>query len=445
MIIVLKIILIAFFVLTWLRSRKSSSLEVSDFFILSFISIYVPGFLFNPSGETKLNGLNFTDAVQRQAQFGFIIALLFGAGGFYLRYIVEKQIPVLRNTASKLQSSKISRALSIWAAIASIGFLLLLLLSPEFREFKTVVLKFFSFQLKGPEYRNLRNAGFSDSWVIEDLVGRARFTVFPVLFCLIIYPLLNVRYIGLAVLVGAVYFVMLPASLSKLPVFFFLGYVTILLLERMPSIFDIAWMSILAIAGAGLITACLVVLYASQYRESVGDGTVQPLHLAIERLWGEPFSIVVRYFAVYPKILPFTGWSGVNLVAKFIGLVPRLPDIEVAQALLGPDSGSNPGVFFLGGYAAFGLPGLCIFSILGILLLWALDIIGRRIRVLPLKATYVAVVGMNVMFLNQISLQTALVTYGLAIIPAGILILDRLLASVFFSRYGKVGDVGPDS
>lgn len=94
-----------------------------------------------------------------------------------------------------------------------------------------------------------------------------------------------------------------------------------------------------------------------------------------------------------------------------------MPDVEVARTLLGPDSGSNPGAFFVSGYAAFSYLGIIIFSFLGFGLVWILEEIQQLIQTPVLRAAYFSTVGMNVIFLNQIALQTALITYGLAVIP----------------------------
>ncbi|MFJ3058445.1 hypothetical protein [Herbaspirillum sp. NPDC087042] len=220
-----------------------------------------------------------------------------------------------------LSSERMSVSIAVAAAIVLLAILLLFMASPEFRHFKSDVLRFLAFRFEGSDYRLLRNERYSDGWRLENVIGRLRFTLFPVLFCLVLY----------------------------------------------------------------------------------------------------------------------TGWSGINMLAKVFGLVPRLPDIEVARTLLGPDSGSNPGIYFLGGYAAFGMGGLCLFAALGPLLLWMLDLLGRRIRAAPLRATFLAVVGMNGVFLNQIALQTALVTYGLALLPLVLFGLDLVVCRIWRGQGGRPG------
>lgn len=432
--IVAKILLILVFILAWLKSRRSRQAEPSDFFVLSFLLIYVPGFLFNPTGQTSLNGLHLGEAAARRAEFGMMMVLGISTLMFTVRKYVEQKFPALTTLSKAFTSSRISGFFAGVAAIFTVVFIAGLLLNADFREFKLDTLKFLTFQFQGIDYRFVRNEKFSATWLIESFLGRARFTILPILFCFAIYPLLTRKKIVFGILAATAIFVALPASLSKLPIFFFCGYGVILVATRYPRFLDIRLLSAMLFIVATIIVTMLVVLYTAQYQNSVIGGAVLPLNLAVERIWGETYSVVVRYFAVYPDMLPFTGLSGINVLAKLSGIPPRLPDVEVALILLGPDSGSNPGVFFLGGYAAFGTVGLCTFALLGPLVLWCLDFIGRRIQTEPIRATYLAVLGMNAVFLNQIALQTALLTYGLAIVPIFLFFLDRVFLKVWLPR-----------
>ena len=433
----LKILIIALFVWAWLKSRSSRTAEVSDFFVISFLAVYMPGFLLNPSGSTSLNALSLPQSAVVRAETAMLVVLGLGSVVMLLRCLVHRKLPIRGPVVVMTPPPRLSTVLAWSAAGVSALVFCALLLNPEFRSFKLDVAKFFTFQFYGNEYRVLRNVRYADVWLLEQALGRARFTLFPVLFCLVIYPLLKGRHLLIAAAAALVFFIALPASLSKLPVFFFLGYAALLVAARWPRLQDIGWISVMALVAGLLGVTMLILLYSAQYQASVINGAVLPLNLAIERIWGEPYSIVVRYFAVYPDMLPFTGWNGIGAIANLLGLPPRLPDIEVARTLLGPDSGSNPGAFFLGGYASFALAGLCVFAALGWLMLWALDLVGRAIRVPALKATYTAVIGMNVLFLNQIALHTALLTYGLAVVPVLIFIIDRVCTALASPSTGK--------
>lgn len=425
--IALKIATVALFIVAWLRSRTGKTAEISDFFTLSFLIIFVPGFLFNPSGETSLNALHFPNPAIKKAELAMVAMLLVGSLVMILRRSVESPG---QNLPTHVALSTPSRRLTdlAWGASALSALIFMaLLLDPEFRDFKLNILRFFTFQFEGSDYRFLRNLRYAHSWLIEGALGRARFTVLPILFCLMIYPLLTRQRAIAAGMVALVFYVALPASLSKLPVFFFAGYFALLMAAKFPRLLDLRWISIMSMVAACMAITLLILLYAAQYQSSVINGAVLPLNLAIERIWSEPYSIIVRYFFVYPDLQPFTGWSGIALVAHLSDIPVRLPDIEVARTTLGPDSGSNPGVFFLGGYAAFGWAGLFVYILSGWLFLWGLDWLNQRIREPALRTTYFAVMAMNVFFLNQIALQTALLTYGLVMVPLLIVGLDRLL------------------
>lgn len=429
MMIALKIAAVAVFVVAWLRSRTGKTAEISDFFTLSFLIIFVPGFLFNPSGETSLNALHFPELAIKKAELAMVAMLLVGTLVMLLRSSLEsghRKRPDERDLPA-LSSRSTDLAWGAW--VLSALMFAALLLHPEFRDFKLNVLRFFAFQFEGSDYRFLRNVRYAHSWLIESALGRARFTALPILFCLMIHPLLTKRYAFAAGMVALAFYIALPASLSKLPVFFFAGYFALLMAARFPRLLDLRWISIMSMVGACMVITLLVLLYAAQYQSSVINGAVLPLNLAIERIWSEPYSIIVRYFFVYPDLQPLTGWAGISLVAQWSDIPVRMPDIEVARATLGPDSGSNPGVFFLGGYAAFGWAGLFVYVLSGWLLLWGLDWLNRKIRQPALRTTYFAVMAMNVFFLNQIALQTTLLTYGLVVVPLLIVGLDRLLAT----------------
>lgn len=426
----LKLALVVLFVIAWLRSKQGWKAEPSDLFVLSFLLIYIPGYLLNPSGGTPLNGLTFQPSVIARAEWGFSYALLCGITVFGIRSLLAASYSIQCFKVQRPAPARV-RMLLLGLVCSVLGVFLLLVLSPDFRAFKLDVLRFFSFQFAGSDYRLVRGEGHR-GWLVEELLERMRYAVFPVLFCASVYPFITSRrWLG-AALVAIGFFLAFPASLSKLPVVIFSGYVLLLLMSRRPALMDVrCYAAMSGVAAVGLI-GLLAVMYLAQYRVSVMTGQLDPLALAVERLWGEPYSIVVRYFAVYPELQPYTGWGGISLVAKVLELPARMPDIEVARAVLGADSGSNPGVFFLAGYAGFGTSGLVVFSMAGFLGLWALDAVMSRLRAAMSREIYFAVMGVNLLFLNQIALQTALLTYGLGVLPIFVYFADRL-----FVHYGR--------
>lgn len=428
--ILAKIAVVAILFFAWSGYKKSRSAEVSDLFIISMALIYIPGFMFNPGGGSEFNQLTMPATAIHQAEMSFLMVLCLVSLVILVRWAVEAHFDWMARISTPLSAPNASSWLAIGALFLAIAFFIALLQWPDAIAFRKDVVRFLTFQMGGIEHRELRNSGYGNSWVVASVLERARYTIFPIAYCLIIYALIEHRRFIISVVFSLAFFIALPASLSKLPFLLYFGYFGALLVARVPQLHSIAWFSLVALIGTALTVEALSILYAAQYQESVISGAVIPVDLAIQRIWGEPYSIIVRYFSVYPEIRPFTGWSGIGQFAQLLGLPVRMPDLEVALSILGPDSGSNPAAFFMSGYAAFGNVGLVLFSVVGLLLLWAIDLLGRKLRIPHLKTVYFATIGMNVLFLNQIALQTALLTYGLGIIPPAILFLDFCVFAV---------------
>jgi hypothetical protein len=426
-VILIKIFVVCLFAGAWWRSKISRTAEPSDFFFISFLVIYVPGFLGNPSGNSSYNGLALSPLAAHNAEIGLSLAMVAGAVLLIMRREVELRVPFLSPLPSRQLSSRRHASVSFITALISILLALALAFDASYREYKDYVLQFFSMQLSGVAYRFIRVYWFSDSFVVNSLLERARYTVFPILYVLSISYLVARGRILASVFCAALFFFLLPASLSKLPLVIYAGYLLTLCLTRYPKLLTTGWLVVMGCLASVLLIAGLSLLYHFQYAGSVAAGKVFPVDLAFQRLWGEPYSIVVRYYETYPKILPFTGWDGISLFARLAGHDARMPDIEVPNVILGPDTGSNPAVFFLAGYAAFEQAGLTVCAFAGFVGLWLIDIIGRKLRFGVMRAAYVAIMGVNTLFLNQIALHTALLTYGLGLIPLVLLAVDLAL------------------
>jgi len=426
-VILFKIVVVSLFALSWWRSKSSKVIEPSDFFFVSFLVIYIPGFLGNPSGNSVYNQLALSPVAARNAEIGLSLAMIVGIVVLNLRRFVERRFALLSRTQPYESNERTLLSMSIVAASISILIAVTLAFEPSFIEYKDYVLQFFSMRLSGVAYRFIRVYWFYDSFVVNSVLERARYTIFPILYILSLsYFLLRGR-IFISLICAAVFFLVLPASLSKLPVIIYAGYFVTFYLTKYPRLLTVGWLLIMSVIVSVLLVEGLSLLYIAQYTESVSYGTVSPINLAFQRLWGEPYSIIVRYYEVYPKMQIFTGWDGISLIARLIGHDTRMPDIEVPVRVLGPDSGTNPAVFFLAGYAAFGQLGLTIFAFIGFAGLWLIDLIGRQLRFSVIRSAYLAVMGVNILFLNQIALQTALLTYGLGLIPLVLLAVDVAL------------------
>jgi len=420
----IKLASVAAFAWGWASSkRRLQATSVSDAFCLAFLVIFLPYFFINPGALSSWHDLTFPDAVIARGQYAIILTLVLGGAIFFIRGRVGRGAPRPRLAVE----GRVVLGLAIGSAVIAVAILLAILLMPDLFKFRWATWRWIAGDVNGNENAPLRRM-FSGG-LYDEVLARLRFTVMPVLLLFIIAPLLRRRYWIAAALAAIVFFVSLPLSMSKLPFVVFAAYLLLFgglhVIHEM-SIGRIALFAIVAVAG---LVIALASLYMLQYFHSPGYTTfARPLQLAAERIWGEGYSIMLRYLAVYPDRLPFAGWSGIATVAKLVGLAPRFPDIEVANTLIGDGTGSNPGVFFLGGYAAFGEAGLVAFIVLGWLMLWAVDEIGAALKTELVYKVYVAVMAVNCLFLLQIALQTALVSYGVAVVPALLFVIDRLLA-----------------
>lgn len=420
-----KATVIALFALSWLSSRPARSpIMISDFFVLALLTLVLPYFFFNSSAHSNWNDIKFAPEVVTQADFGLLIVFATGAVILQLKRQFSSLPPAERIDLGSDFELKIAFAAAMFSILTFAAFMLF----EEFRDFRWITMRFLAGDLGGREYRVLRGVTFSNTLLLDGILGRLRYAIFPILFMLIAAPLIRKKRWTSIVCYTVLFFLALPMSLSKLPIVYYIGYTVLAFLLFALKRMKLIYLCALLIVGLSVTIFLIAVLYTLQYRETYQYGLEAPLLLAVERVWGETYSIILRYFAVYPGMEPYTGFSGINLIAKIMGLMPRNPDIEVARSILGEDSGSNPGLFFLGGYAAFGYWGLVIFTIFGFGIVWLVDEVGNRLRTDLMFAVYFPVMAMNCLFLLQLALQTAMLTYGVAVVPIIVLGVDRLLS-----------------
>ena len=435
--LIVKFIAVGTFVACWMLSRKEARhLKISDVFILMMLAIYLPYFFFNPQARSSWNDLSFSNEVIWRAEIGFLTVLAIGSLIFLAKFALPTRWKETTRLTVQPLNLSVLRLLSIVAILFSAFIFLILLNFQEFRGFREKTLEFATGQISGYLYSHYRSLVFSGTFLTDGVLGRLRFVVFPILFLASISWFVETRKYALAFLIGAAIFLALPMSFAKLPIAYFFGYSVFYLFYTRYGGLRFTYFATAIPAIVGLAVIGLSAIYQLQYNGAEGYSYIfgKPFELAHERVWGESYSILLRYFAVYPDLLSFTGTSGINLLAKIAGVEPRMPDIEVARTLLGPNSGSNPGVFFLGGYAAFGFAGLIVFSILGFGILFILDAISVALRFQYIRSIYMAIMSMNVLFFLQVSLQTALLTYGVLVIPLILLAIDRVLIRCANSR-----------
>jgi hypothetical protein len=419
------VLYVGWFMFCWVSYKRGSyTIAISDIFFAAFLAIVLPFFFFNPEAKYPLHKLELGSIVVEAGQRAIACVLIVGGGCLLVR----------RRWGSSPRVSRIQldhnayRSLGLAASTAALISLSLFLI-PELLDFRLQTLRWLTGELNGSEYIGFRR--FYSGGVYDAILGRMRFVVLPIIYLGILASIAHRKNWLLLLLVAPLFFVALPASFSKLPVIYYIGYTLLFICfsgQREPKL-----SSAILVASAGVVAAIMIMsaLYVLQYGRANEFvlASMAPVNLAFERIWGESYSIILRYLAVYPEKLPFTGISGISLLARLWGVEPRIPDLEVTRVLLGLDSGSsNPGMFFLGGYAAFGNGGLAAFAALGFLAVWAVDEIGNMLRTDLAYRIYFSIMALNCLFLLQVALQTTFLTYGVAIIPVLVLILDRWLA-----------------
>jgi len=423
----LEMLSLIFFTFTWLKTRprvNDAGVNLMDVFSVGLLLVVAPYSLIDPVGKTLYGELESFAVASIDAQK--ILAITFFVGGSVLW--INSWMSVTKTTSLIDLPPKIESKISWFAAGCSIFLLFVLLLQEEFLYFRLVTFKFLMGKLTDIEYSVLRNKILTGTWLLDEVLGRIRFAILPILFCLIITPVLKAGKVLMAGVLALLFFITIPLSLAKLPYFYYAGYLVVAWI--LVSSHKLSYKQLITfwvvIASAGFCV--LVFLYIMQ--EGWGlNGWRSLLRPVIQRIWGEPYAAILKYSATYPDLLSFTGVSGIGTIAKILELKPRIPDLEVLQALYGRNNyGSNPGYFVLGGYAAWGGLGVAGFSFFGFLYVCFLDRVFEVLRVILIRQVFKTILILNVLFLLQVSLQTTLITYGLFVIPCILFLLDLYLS-----------------
>ncbi len=421
----LEILSLIFFTFTWLKTRPNDAgVNLMDVFSVGLLLVVAPYSLIDPMGKTLYGQLESFAGASIEAQK--ILAITFFMGGCVLW--INSWMRATKAISLVDLPPEIELKIAWFAVGCSIFLLFALLLQEEFVYFRLVTFKFLMGRLTDVEYSFLRNKILTGTWLLDEVLGRIRFAILPILFGLIITPLLRVGRALMAGVLALLFFLAIPLSLAKLPYFYYAGYLVVAWIFVSSHKFSRKELIFLWVVVALSGFCALIFLYIIQ--EGWGlNGLNSLLRPAIQRIWGEPYAAILKYCATYPDLLSFTGVNGVGVFAKVLGLEHRIPDLEVLQALYGTNNyGSNPGYFVLGGYAAWGLLGVVGFSFLGFLYVCFLDRLFEVLRVILIRQIFKIVLVLNVLFLLQVSLQTTLITYGLFIIPCILFLLDLYLS-----------------
>lgn len=427
--LILKLLLLSLFVAAWIYSRRGTSqLTITDVFVATLLTILVPYFLFNPAASSQWTPLTFPPDTILRSEIGIMMMLATGCTVLLLRGRVT---PAGRRASEPMSRLTVPRGIIGSALLISVSVFLVLCFYPPFLRFRFLTLEFLFGNLDATEYQIARRVGFADDTLIADVLSRLRFSIFPVLYILVFAGLWSMRQRAAALISAAAIFLLLSMSFAKLPILYYIGYGALFALAGRSRVMNVSKITGLVTLATISVLMLMSILYTIQYSSISGFSVFydRPLSLAVERVWGESYSAILRYFHVYPERLSYAGVSSISMLASTLGIEYRNVDLEVPYYFFGRGVlTSNPAMFVAGGYASFGYVGIIVYSAVSFVLVTILDRFHGRIRNPFLARCYFAVVGVNVTFLAQVALPTTLLTYGLAVVPVTFLLVDRWLS-----------------
>lgn len=419
---------IAASIAAWWKGRPKRWLFPSDvFFIVCVLTVGVVPLL-NPGGESESNPFSFAPEVIRNTQLGLSIMFAIFAAGWLLRRPISVKVLFPKFTPreeSRLAGPEYSLLKIIILGLIALN-LVFLAYSP-FMSYKLDVLRFLTGELGGQAYAEARRLTYAGDPIIGEIIGRLRYTIASVTFVLI-FIYLSIRFGNLVALCGCiVFFVAGPASLSKAPVFIYLSYLVFAWLALKGSTFVLRIKTSLILTAIAIPCILLIQtgLYYLQYPanfSSIAD-MQRAFSLSAFRTFTAVYVGLLKLFEVYPSFMPFSGFES-------FGFGNRNLDVELVEYYLGSGKAemtSFPTIFIGNAYGSFGWPGLVVYSALIVAYLYFLDRVLLVIRSRYLRISYYSTASINVIFIAMVAAPTALLTYGLAVIPLVILGIDRII------------------
>lgn len=406
----------------WLINRPRGLLFPSDvFFILNLlIGGTVPFFNLYAVSPLFVSFQYDVSAVQKA-----IISLTVMYLCFALVWMLRPKLQLASHT---LTPQGYDRSLIWFFALAFLAVSIFPYASSSYLEYKSEVLRFYTADISAAEYRESRRARFVGDPASE-IIGRLRYSLLPLLYLALSYIAIRKAGLVAGLAIATLAFILGPASLSKLPTFFFLLYVLIVYiiwkkiywaLEFKNSIISIFISIIIVFIGLSFV-------YLLQYGGS-GIDLLRAMEISYYRLFVATYDSLLKWFTVFDG--GEVGIGAISVLAPIFGENSRNVDLEVAVYLLGAQHGaytSFPTIFIGQAYAVLGYIGVIVFSVLVAASLLLVDKGLTMVRNDTLRMFYYAIMMVNVLFFNLVAAQTALLTYGVATIPLIILGADRIL------------------
>ena len=428
---------LTFAIVAWIRGRPKKWLFPSDVFFIQCVltSGLVPFFNLHAESEFFVKE-GFSDATISTVLI--LLSIMFVTFGvmwllrpkIFLRDLEEATPKGIDESLQRKSVRKEGHFLK-GCTYFIFGLSLLLLVYPPYREFKSQVLEFLTGQIDQDDYQLARRVLYADDNFIVGLVGRLRYAVYPVLFVAASLMVFRSRGFRTSFVVAALAFVAGPASFSKASIVLFIFYFMICIClaagVRKPFVAknSLALIGVALLAIMVLLTGIYKLQYANMLRGS--DGLYTALTIAYFRVFVATYGGLLQYVSTFPD-----GDVGVaaSIVAPLFGLQSRLLDQEVAIAYLGPTLGkltTFPTIFIGNAYATFGYVGVLVYSIAVTAIVFVIDYILSKLKNPSVRIIYYSIMLIQVNFFAVLAAPTAIVTYGIFLIQASLMIADRYI------------------
>lgn len=430
---------VAFFVFSWLATKRGSLILPFDFFAFVVLVLFGPAILLNPLAENEFFFAGHSESHADGALF--LLACMYIALGAFCpirAYVLRSgsgdllSVRFEQNQGSGRGSSEALKIYRLACFFAVLSFLLVAW-SPEYWKSRIDVLRFYTGQLTFGEYEYLRRHAHQESFAVNSILGRIRFSMVPIIYGMMVWSGLVNGFKLTRVALSVLVFFLLGASLSKLPLVYYGGYAWLIYVVSRRSFLGLKFKvrSFVFIAPACYLAllSVLAALLCFQYPAIffVPGGYIEAMQLANYRVSLVLYEILIRYVKIYPHIEGFVGFESSKLLAGLLGESFRNIDKEVAYYTFGAGrETTSPTIFIAGAYAQFGLGGVVTYTLLVATMITSSEYAIAKMRSSALVVVFYAVLMLNVTFFAQLQALTVLLTYGVGVLLI-FAVLNRLI------------------
>ncbi|MFN3930140.1 MAG: O-antigen polymerase [Brevundimonas sp.] len=421
-----------FAVTAWRRHRPRAWIFPSDALFISCLIFVGLAPLINLRA-TNAYSVNYAYDDVVIARTLFAIALMFGIFGVV--WMLRRGIHVRSLMEGAVDSQNLPQLIFFGTVAACVLSAVLMIVDPDYGQFRADVLSFMTGRLNGTDYQFSRRFAFNENVLISQIISRLRYSVFAFLYAVsAAYLFSKIKNVIIPMAILTVIFFLLSSSVSKLPfVYFFMYAALIFIVLRTKSTLLRAERLLPAVILGGVVTLIFLSgLYMVQYPDQFRGftGTLDAFNLALYRLFGATYDGMLQYFTVYPYGMNFAYFMDSSIVAFIFDRPARDIITEVPVYFTGEEYygfTTTPTIFIGGAYASAGYFGVAFYSVLVALFAVWVDEVIVRLRQAHLRVAVYATMMLNIVFFSMIAAPTVFLTYGAALIPLAALALDGQL------------------